>query len=150
MHTLKRLQSGLAAKARETLGKKVISPTKIKIEKKEDNILDIALPNEPPKIVQNTIGPIQEKSKSKSPISHLPTIQSPVSSRSPSPALPLTREEAAIKIRSPSESPPPLPPVINKIESKKKKGKKHKKERSESPKASKKKEKSKKKKGEET
>ena len=33
LHTLKRLQSGLAAKARETLGKKVISPTKIKIEK---------------------------------------------------------------------------------------------------------------------
>ncbi|KMQ96045.1 serine arginine repetitive matrix protein 2 [Lasius niger] len=104
LNTLKRLQSGLAAKARETLEKKVITPVKIKIERREDSVLDIALPNEPPK----TIAPIRDRSEE--PVQQaLPIIQSPVSSRSPSPALPLTREEAAIKIRSPSESPPPLP-----------------------------------------
>ncbi|KAK2588868.1 hypothetical protein KPH14_001734 [Odynerus spinipes] len=107
LNTLKRLQSGLAAKARETLGKKVISPVKVKLEKKEESVFDIALPVEPPKAAEDVINP-SCKEKSNSPVRLLP-VQSPVSSRSPSPALPLTREEAAIKIRSPSESPPPLP-----------------------------------------
>ncbi|EFN88337.1 hypothetical protein EAI_02470 [Harpegnathos saltator] len=122
LNTLKRLQSGLAAKARETLEKKsVIAPAKIKIERREDNsnVLDIALPNEPPKssmvaasssLMSTPSARDRSQSRDHQVTSIMPslqTVRSPVSSRSPSPALPLTREEAAIKIRSPSESPPP-------------------------------------------
>lgn len=111
LNTLKRLQSGLAAKAREALEKKASSPSKIKIDRREESsVLDIALPSEPPKnTAQNTVMLPRDRSESREPIimQALPAVQSPVSSRSPSPALPLTREEAAIKIRSPSESPPP-------------------------------------------
>ncbi|KAG7188158.1 hypothetical protein KM043_013376 [Ampulex compressa] len=91
LNTLKRLQSGLAAKARETIGKKVISPVKVKMETN----LDITLPKEPAKI--------EKKSSS---FEALCDVRSEISSRSPSPALPLTREEAEMKIRSPTESPP--------------------------------------------
>ncbi|KAK0160432.1 hypothetical protein PV328_007842 [Microctonus aethiopoides] len=131
INTLKRLQSGLAAKARETLGKKIICPIIMKTEKKDECILDIALPVELPKttIINDQSMKLQEKPESKSPIDLNP-LKSVESSRSPSPALPLTREEAmypssikpakivvspietatseerTIKLRSPMESPP--------------------------------------------
>lgn len=82
--TLKRLQSGLAAKARECLGKKVISPIKMRIEKREEVV----------ELVNEVVQLPKEKSPSPPALQIPPPIQSPVSSRSPSPALPLTREEA--------------------------------------------------------
>lgn len=111
INTLKRLQSGLAAKARETLGKKVISPIKIKIEAREDdNILDIALPAEPPKTITIDQTVALEQLGSKSPV-QLNRLRSVESSRSPSPALPLTREEASVPLLN-TDPQPSVSPIL--------------------------------------